>query len=36
MRHHLTALARFIATCANGCGNRVDPGQVMCTTCANR
>jgi hypothetical protein len=31
-----TALAaRFVATCPL-CGTRVNPGQVMCTTCANR
>jgi hypothetical protein len=31
----LAALARFVATCPL-CSARIDPGQVLCATCATR
>ena len=36
VRRPRVAVRRFVATCAAGCGNTVPPGQVMCSTCANR
>lgn len=36
LARRLRAAVRFVATCAGGCGNTVPPGQVMCSTCANR